>query len=120
MSLMARELTITLCFSPAPRTVFECQLTLPAGSTLAQAVSQARQHPDWPGDWSDDRCLALSVGVWGRKADWGRVLHESDRVELYRPLRVDPKVARRERFNRQGARRAGLFAQKRPGAAAGY
>jgi hypothetical protein len=41
-------------------------------------------------------------------------------VELYRPLLVDPKVARRERFRRQGARNTGLFAQRRPGAKPGY
>jgi putative ubiquitin-RnfH superfamily antitoxin RatB of RatAB toxin-antitoxin module len=41
-------------------------------------------------------------------------------VEIYRPLRVDPKVARRERFVKQGARTAGLFVKKRPGAKAGY
>ena len=35
-------------------------------------------------------------------------------------LRVDPKVARRERFNDQGAKSAGLFTKKRPGAKAGY
>jgi sulfur carrier protein len=43
-----------------------------------------------------------------------------ERIEFYRPLRVDPKVARRERFARQGAKSAGLFAKKRPGAKAGY
>ncbi|MGH8819682.1 MAG: RnfH family protein, partial [Rhodoferax sp.] len=31
-----------------------------------------------------------------------------------------PKVARRERFRKQGARTAGLFAKKRPGAKPGY
>jgi len=39
---------------------------------------------------------------------------------LWRPLRVDPKLARRERFGQQGARAAGLFARRRPGAKPGY
>ena len=43
-----------------------------------------------------------------------------DRVEVYRPLKVDPKVARRERFARQGARTTGLFARQRPGGKSGY
>ena len=50
----------------------------------------------------------------------GRVLREGDRVEVLRELRVDPKVARRERFNQQGARSTGLFARRRPGAKSGY
>ena len=63
---------------------------------------------------------ALSVGVWRRKAALTQVLRDHDRVEVYRPLLVDPKVARRERFARQGARSAGLFASRRAGAKAGY
>ncbi len=117
---MADTLAITVCFSPVPRMVFECALELPAGSTLAQAVSQACRHQAWPSGWTEAQCRALTPGLWGRKTGWDTVLRPGDRVELYRPLRVDPKVARRERFNRQGARSAGLFAKKRPGAAAGY
>jgi putative ubiquitin-RnfH superfamily antitoxin RatB of RatAB toxin-antitoxin module len=48
------------------------------------------------------------------------VLNPTDRVEVLRGLRVDPKVARRERFQKQGARTAGLFAKRRPGAKPGY
>jgi uncharacterized protein len=48
------------------------------------------------------------------------VLGDRDRVEIYRPLQVDPKMARRERFRRQGARAAGLFARKREGGKPGY
>ena len=62
----------------------------------------------------------LEVGVWGRKAQLDQALRHLDRVEIYRPLTVDPKVARRERFAKQGAKTAGLFVKKRPGAAAGY
>lgn len=60
------------------------------------------------------------LGVWGRKSTPDHLLKDLDRVEIYRPLTVDPKVARRERFARQGARTAGLFEKKRDGAKAGY
>jgi hypothetical protein len=62
----------------------------------------------------------MTVGVWGRKVALTYMLRDRDRIEIYRPLKVDPKVARRERFARQGARTAGLFTKKRPGAKAGY
>lgn len=52
-------------------------------------------------------------GIWGRRAPPGQLLRDGDRVELYRLLTVDPKVARRERFVLQGARTAGLFARER-------
>lgn len=61
-----------------------------------------------------------SVGVWGRKVSPDYILANQDRLEIWRPLKVDPKVARRERFTKQGARTAGLFAQRRSGAKPGY
>ena len=118
---MAETIAITVCFSPAPRTVCELALQLTAGSTLSQAVALAVQQPGWPQGWDEQQCHnTLSPCLWGRKTGWSTTLREGDRVELCRDLRVDPKVARRERFSKQGARRAGLFAKKRPGAAAGY
>lgn len=59
-------------------------------------------------------------GVWGRVKALDQPLQDGDRVEFYAPLKVDPKVARRERFARQGARRAGLFASRRANSKAGY
>lgn len=99
---------ITIVYSPAPRRMDETVLQLPDGSTVAQALQasglQAR-HPLLD-------LAAAAVGVWGRKAAREQVLRSRDRVEVYRALRVDPKVARRERFVRQGRRSAGLFARR--------
>lgn len=95
-------------------------MRLPATSLLKDAVQRACALSEWPADWPWARCKNLTVGIWGRQSPWQHALRDGDRVELYRPLRVDPKVARRERFGQQGARTSGLFAKKRPGAAAGY
>lgn len=107
---------VTLCYSPAPREVREWRLTLPEGATVADAVQASGLREAFPGLQPQQ----LQVGVWGRRAEWQQPLRERDRVELYRPLTVDPKVARRERFRKQGARNAGLFAQRRPGSKPGY
>jgi putative ubiquitin-RnfH superfamily antitoxin RatB of RatAB toxin-antitoxin module len=67
-------------------------LRLPAGATVADALERAdlhRQLPDFPVDL--DR-----VGVFGKKCDLARPLSNGDRVELYRPLRADPKEVRRQ------------------------
>jgi putative ubiquitin-RnfH superfamily antitoxin RatB of RatAB toxin-antitoxin module len=37
------------------------------------------------------------VGVFGRVAGPGTLLRDGDRVEIYRPLKIDPKEARRRR-----------------------
>ena len=114
------ELRVSLCFSTAPRTVHVFELLLPPGTTLAQSVQMASQTPSWPADLTLRAAHEWGPGVWGRKAGWDTVLRDGDRVELSRALRVDPKVARRERFEKQGARRTGLFANRRPNAGAGY
>lgn len=105
---------ITLAHASAPRTVQELELTVPDGCTVAQALEASGWAARFPG------LLALPVGIWNRRALLSDVLREGDRVEVYRRLRVDPKVARRERFAGQGARGAGLFSRRRPGAKPGY
>jgi putative ubiquitin-RnfH superfamily antitoxin RatB of RatAB toxin-antitoxin module len=107
-------MNITLLYASAARTVHEAALVVPAGCTLAQALELAGWLDRFP------EIRSLPTGIWNHKADPDAVLREGDRVEVYRLLRVDPKVARRERFVGQGARRAGLFAQRRPGSKAGY
>lgn len=39
----------------------------------------------------------LRVGIWGRVVDPGALVRQRDRIEIYRPLRADPKLARRRR-----------------------
>ena len=102
-------LRVVVLFSPAPRETREWLLQLPAGSTVADAVAASGLRQEFPGLALD----ALGVGVWGRKAGPRQALRDLDRIEVYRPLKVDPKVARRERFRRQGPGVAGLFAKKR-------
>lgn len=112
----ARRLRLTVVHSPAPRHVREWALELPAGATVLQALQACGIGTEFP----SVELSGASVGIWGRKARPDDVLREGDRIEVYRPLRVDPKVARRERFRTQGARSTGLFAKKRPGAKPGY
>jgi hypothetical protein len=41
------------------------------------------------------------VGVWGQLRTLDHVLRDRDRVEIYRPLQIDPKDARRLRHRQQ-------------------
>ena len=112
------ELHITLCFSARAGLVHEHALQLPEGTTVQQAFEAASRLglPDFP---SEKPALEM-IGIWGKLSKPEQVLRDGDRLECYRPLTVDPKVARRERFARQGAKSAGLFSRSRPGAKAGY
>lgn len=110
--LPAALLRVTVSASLAPREVREWQLMLPVGATMADALQAA--------GLGEAHLAGLAVGIWGREAPLQSPLADGDRVECCRPLTVDPKVARRQRFARQGARTAGLFATRRPGAKPGY
>ena len=107
---------VTVAWSPAPREVRERALLLPEGSTVRDAVLAS----GCPQADADNAVETADFGVWGRRCTGEQVLREGDRVEVYRGLLVDPKVARRERFRKQGARATGLFARRRPGAKPGY
>ena len=109
-------LNITLAYSPAPRQTRLWQLNLVVGTTVMQALLQSGVL----GEFVELSVEALKLGIWGKRCTTDQVLKNHDRIEIYRPLRVNPTVARRERFSRQGAKRAGLFATKRAGAKAGY
>jgi putative ubiquitin-RnfH superfamily antitoxin RatB of RatAB toxin-antitoxin module len=112
----ARSLRVTVVHSPAPREVRQWEVLLADGATVLDALRASGVAEAFPAlDLG-----AAAVGVWGRKARPDQLLADGDRVEIYRPLRVDPKVARRERFRTQGARSTGLFASRRPGAKPGY
>lgn len=109
-------LNVTVVYSPEAREVQEVTLELLAPCSVLQALQKSGLLARYP----EIDNLHTAVGVWGRKAPLDQLVRDQDRVEVYRPLRVDPKVARRERFARQGSRGAGLFVKKRAGAKAGY
>lgn len=110
------SLRVTVVYSSAPRQVHEVALELQPPCTVLQAL----QHSGLLTQCPEIDAVGTPVGIWGRKSDLDQLLRDQDRVEIYRPLRVDPKVARRERFVKQGSRGAGLFVKKRLGAKAGY
>jgi putative ubiquitin-RnfH superfamily antitoxin RatB of RatAB toxin-antitoxin module len=115
---------VTLCWSLGPRHVQELSLQVPEGSTIKAVLDLAMAQWLQSQTSADARSVStlqfLQAGIWGRKAPWTQSVKEGDRVELYRPLKVDPKVARRQRFKRQGKGRTGLFANRKSGSAAGY
>lgn len=98
---------VTVVWALAPRTVQEVTLDLPDGTTVAQAL----EATGWNLQPRDTAPSGWAASVWGRRVSQEVPLREGDRLELTRPLRVDPKVARRERFQQQGTRAAGLFAR---------
>lgn len=76
-----------------PDSSFLRSLTVPAGTTLGQALEQSGVLREFPGI---DLAVNM-VGIYGKKKSLDTVLREHDRIEVYRPLQADPKEARRRR-----------------------
>lgn len=76
-------------------------LPIPAGSTLGDALRASGLLTRLGIDLQ-----SAVVGVWGKRQPLDTSLRDRDRVEVYRPLRCDPKEARRLRY-RQRADRVG-------------
>ena len=71
------------------------EIELPAGSTLGEAIVRSAVADEMRID-----VATFDVGIWSKPATRDRVLADGDRVELYRPLLIDPKAARRARAKR--------------------
>lgn len=92
----AASLGIEVVYCPAPGQVDRTRLLLPAGSTLADALHASgvlARH-------GMDAQSLPPLGVWCKPAAPDSPLRDRDRVEVYRPLAVDPKEARRQRYRR--------------------
>jgi len=69
------------------------EVDLPAGATLRDAVLASGLLELVPGLAAD----ALDLGVFGQPMPASARVQAGDRIEVYRPLAVDPKTARRLR-----------------------
>ena len=94
------RIRVTVAYSPAPRSVDQVSLELPAGADLAAALRASgllTRH-------ALVLDASLHVGIWGRAKPLETPLREADRVEIWRGLKVDPKEARRQRYQQHLAR----------------
>ena len=114
------SLRVVVLYASGARHVQEFLLTLPDGSTVADAIAATDAAPCTAHLKEPARLAEIgggtvggaAVGIWGRPAMVNQRLQDMDRVEIYRPLKVDPKMARRARFAAQGIKKAGLFARR--------
>jgi putative ubiquitin-RnfH superfamily antitoxin RatB of RatAB toxin-antitoxin module len=98
----ANLMRIEVVYAAGPHELHHTVLQLPAQATVGQALAMC----NWWSALPPEQRQALQAGVWSRACEPDAPLRDGDRVELYRPLRVDPKEARRQRYRRDGLRRA--------------
>jgi uncharacterized protein len=95
-------LRVEVVYAAAPHDVRCVTVRLRQGAALDDAVRASGLLSDL----SVEAAAALQAGIWGRAAEPHTRLRDGDRVELTRGLLVDPKEARRQRYQRDGVRRA--------------
>ena len=83
-------LKIELVFIAQDKTTVQLTMDLPPGTTVAQALTYSKIHHTHP------ETTALAVGIFSKVVPLETVLRDGDRIELYRPLLVDPKEKRRQ------------------------
>jgi putative ubiquitin-RnfH superfamily antitoxin RatB of RatAB toxin-antitoxin module len=89
------RITVEVCYV-APELQFLRKVELASGSTILQAIVASGVQRVVP-----DPVDAMMVGIYSKLKKLDTVLKQSDRVEIYRPLLVDPMTARRARANKK-------------------
>lgn len=84
---------VTVVYARPDRQIVR-DIDLPAGATVSEAMLRSGITAEVP-----DAAQAV-VGIFGHVTSRDTVLQEGDRVEIYRPLNLEPKEARRRRVRR--------------------
>ena len=71
---------------------------VPANATLKEAIEQSGILEKYPEIDLDSN----KVGIFSRKRELHTPVHAGDRIEIYQPLKVDPREARRRRAKKAG------------------
>jgi putative ubiquitin-RnfH superfamily antitoxin RatB of RatAB toxin-antitoxin module len=88
---MADKIRVEVVYaSPEQQTILN--LVLPANSTIRDAIVASKLF--------GESIENLAVGIFGRQRELDNILKNGDRVEIYRPLINDPKLARWQRAQR--------------------
>ena len=67
------------------------EFDVPAGSSVADVIARGNLAREFPALSLED----AQAGIWGRPVGRDHIVKDGDRIELYRPLQMDPREARR-------------------------
>lgn len=78
-----------------PETQIEKWVDVDAGSTVRETIVASDIAESLA-----ERFTPAAIGIYGQLVDENHRVRDGDRIELYRPLQIDPKEARRRRAKR--------------------
>ena len=88
---------VSVACSPKPGVAVEVEVEVGAGSSALEAIRASGLLERF----AEIDISTQSVGIWGRRCALGATLKAGDRVEIYRPLAIEPMEARRRRARRR-------------------
>ena len=94
------QLCVTVIYA-LPEAQYLVSLRLPTGSSVAEAVGRSGLLQRFPGI----AARSLQCAIFNQVVGNATVLREGDRVEILRPLQVDPKEQRRREAARTRGKR---------------
>ncbi|HEY8555050.1 MAG TPA: RnfH family protein [Burkholderiales bacterium] len=89
---MAEQVTVEVAYA-TPEEQAVVKVVLRAGATVAQAIAASGLLVRFP----EIDLARQAVGIYGTPVRLSEPVADGDRVEIYRPLRADPKEMRRRR-----------------------
>lgn len=89
---------VQVCYATPDRQIL-LDAMLPAGATVHQAINASGVLQLAP----EIDLSVWRVGVFGKLRPLDSVVHDRDRVEIYRPLIADPMESRRRRASKRNA-----------------
>ncbi|SUD90100.1 RnfH family protein [Psychrobacter phenylpyruvicus] len=104
-------LPISLAYAPSATDSLYLEMEVAQGTTLLQALQQSGWLQKYPAlqQWCDEHAQdeqinnkSWAVGVFSQKKLLSYVLHAHDRIEIYRPLTIDPMRKRKKRAVSKG------------------
>jgi hypothetical protein len=90
--MMPNEILIEIAYA-LPEEQVIISIKVPTIFNVQQAIEKSGIQKKFP-------CIDLSknkVGIFGKKTTLDQTLNDRDRIEIYRPLILDPKEMRRKR-----------------------
>lgn len=85
------EFEVEIVFAAPDRQLLKCILVNSA-ETVAGVVARSGLREAFP----ESEINGLALGIWGRVVAPNTRVKEGDRIEIYRPLELDPRAARRQ------------------------
>jgi uncharacterized protein len=90
---------VEIVYAQLQRSIIK-SVALAQGATIEEALAAAASAPEFLGvDLANS-----TVGIFGKVARRDLTLKDGDRVEIYRPLLEEPKLARRRRAGRKASK----------------